>query len=541
MKAKFIFSLMMGGCAVAAMAQGGYQDGVDYYNADRFEKAKTILQNTLNDASTNKAVSFYYLGSLDLREGNLSGAKAYFEKGIAADPATGYNYVGLGEIALKNGNEKEAETYFSDAVKLDKKDYAVKAAIARAYFNVDPVKYAKQIDDNIKKAMKDSKNMGTAVYVLQGDMARAKNEVGPAAGFYEQAITYEEAAGNVNPEAYVKYANLYNKVNNDYSIAKLVELNDKLPNSALAQSELAEKYYDSELFSKAAAQYAKYMKNPNHFQQDEQRYSLLLFFDKKYPESLAIAKDVLKKDPSNHYMYRMVLVNDDALENYEEAAEYGAKLFNAGDVTLTNNDCVTYGRALQKLGRNEEAADVYLRAYNNDPQKNEGMLVNLSDLYSELGDYKKSAEYLQKYVDGGNASLTDVFALAKLYGATAQQAATPEERDADIANGVKYIDMALERASNKASLHRTKAQMLTLRDGDKLSQELADTYLTMLAAYEEENPTAIQDNPGIFKQAYSVLGAYYQQQKDQAESLKWFEKLYELDPTIPGLKQMLKK
>lgn len=39
MKFRTLFSLFMGGFALTAFAQGGYQDGVDYYNADRFEKA----------------------------------------------------------------------------------------------------------------------------------------------------------------------------------------------------------------------------------------------------------------------------------------------------------------------------------------------------------------------------------------------------------------------------------------------------------------------------------------------------------------------
>ena len=70
MKLRTLFSLCIGGFALTALAQGGYQDGVDYYNADRLEKAKIILEKTLNDPSTNKAVSYFYLGSLDLRDGN---------------------------------------------------------------------------------------------------------------------------------------------------------------------------------------------------------------------------------------------------------------------------------------------------------------------------------------------------------------------------------------------------------------------------------------------------------------------------------------
>lgn len=541
MKFKFALSLLMGGCSMAAMAQGGYQDGVDYFNADRFEQAKIILDKTLSDSSTDKAVAYYYLGALDMKNKDYKSARLNFEKGMKANPEYGMNYVGLGEIALAAGDVRTAETWFNDAVKLDKKDYEVKTAIARAYFNTDPVAYSKEIDKYVANAMKDSKNMGPAVYVLKGDMAKNVN-VGEAASYYEQAITYDEQAGDVNPEAYVKYANLYNKVNNSYSIRKLEELRSKLPTSALAQRELAEKYYDSGLFSKAAAEYKTYMDNPNHFQRDEQRYCQLLFFDKKYQESIDIAKNVLKQDPENFYMYRMVLVNDAAMGNNAEAEQYGAKLFNAPGAQLTANDYNTYGKVLAENNKPVEAVAIYERAYKSDPVKFEQMLVNISDVYSDLGDYKNATDYLKRYVDGGNASLTDKFALSKLYGALAQKSeAGSEERANAIANGVSYIDQALEVAVNKAPLYRTKGQMLNLRDGNDISKELADTYLAMIEAYTQEDPEAVKKNPQPFKQAYSVLGTYCQKQGDTAQSRAWYEKLYELDPTIPGLKEMLKK
>ncbi len=265
MKFRTIFSLVLGGFALTAFAQGGYQDGVDYYNADRFEKAKTILEKTLNDPSTDKAVSYFYLGSLDMREGNTAAAAANFNKGKEANPNYGYNYVGLGEIALKNGNKSEASDLFKKALETNKKDASLMAAVARAYFNVDPTLYAKEIDKQIDKAMKVSKNKEAQIYVLQGDMLKT-TDVGAAAGRYEQAMVYDEEAGNINPEAYVKYANLYNKVNPDFAIAKLVELNESSPTRLLPRASSLKKYYDGNQFTKAAEQYGKYIQNPNHFQ-----------------------------------------------------------------------------------------------------------------------------------------------------------------------------------------------------------------------------------------------------------------------------------
>ena len=250
--------------------------------------------------------------------------------------------------------------------------------------------------------------------MLQGDLAKDEDK-GLAAGYYEQAIIYEEENGDVNPEAYVKYSNLYNKVNSEFCIGKLVELNEKLPNSALAQSELAEKYYDNNQLTRAAEQYGKYMNNPNHFQGDEQRYSGLLFFGKKYPESLQVAEQVLAKDPDNLYMQRMVMLNNAALKNWEAAETAAQKLFAHKDGKFTANDYTTHGEVLANLTRPEEAVEAYLAGYNLNPEKNKAILADISEMYNKLENDAKSVEYMQKYVDAGDATLNDYFILSNRY------------------------------------------------------------------------------------------------------------------------------
>lgn len=540
MKFRTIFSLVLGGFALAASAQGGYQDGVDYYNADRFEKAKTILEKTLNDPSTDKAVSYFYLGSLDLREGNAAAASENFNKGVQANPAYGYNYVGLGEIALKNGNKSEASDLFKKALENNKKDAALMAAIARAYFNVDPTAYAKNIDKQIANAMKVSKNKEPQIYVLQGDMLKT-TDVGAAAGRYEQAMIYDEEAGNINPEAYVKYANLYNKANPDFAIAKLVELNEKLPTSALAQSELAEKYYDGNQFTKAAEQYGKYIKNPNHFQGDEQRYSGLLYFGKKYQESLDVANQVLAKDPDNEYMQRMVMLNKAALKDFAGADEAAKKLFAHPGAKFTATDYTTYGEILAELKRPEEAVAAYTKAYELNPEKNKQILVDLSSMFTELEDYQKAAEYMQKYVDAGDASLNDYFILSNRYknlGVSLPEGSP--ERIAAANNGIKYVDMAIESAANKGPLYRNKATLMMVRDGSEITPELVETYQQMLAAYDED-PANKEKYRDAYKSAYNNLANYYLKAGDKEQARAYFEKFLEIDPENEALRDYLKK
>lgn len=541
MKFRTIFSFVLGGMAMTAFAQGGYQDGVDYYNAERFDKAKTILEKTLNDPSTKKAVSYFYLGSLELDNNNVAAASENFNKGVQADPAYGYNYVGLGQIALKNGNKKDAENYFKQALEGNKKDASVMAAIARAYFNVDPTLYAKEIEKNIANAMKVSKNKEAQVYVLQGDMAKAY-DIGQAAGFYEQAMVYDEQAGNVNPEAYVKYANLYNKVNPDFAIGKLVELNEKLPTSALAQSELAEKYYDGNQFTKAAEQYGKYIKNPNHFQGDEQRYSGLLYFGKKYQESLDVANQVLAADPNNEYMQRMVMLNKAALKDFTGAEEAAQKLFSHANAKFTATDYSTYGDILGELGRPQEAIEAYVKAYEMNPEKNKQMLAEISSMYNDLENDQKAVEYMQKFVDAGDATLNDYFILSNRYknlGLSLPEG-SPERAEA-ANNGIKNIDLAIEGAANKGPLYRNKATLLMIRDGaENTTPELIDTYKAMIAAYDED-PANKEKYADAYKMAYTRMGSYYMQQGDNAQAREYFQKVLEMDPENAPVKEVMKK
>ncbi|QCD41998.1 tetratricopeptide repeat protein [Duncaniella dubosii] len=541
MKFRTIFSFVLGGMVMTAFAQGGYQDGVDYYNAERFDKAKTILEKTLNDPSTKKAVSYFYLGSLELDNNNVAAASENFNKGVQADPAYGYNYVGLGQIALKNGNKKDAENYFKQALEGNKKDASVMAAIARAYFNVDPTLYAKEIEKNIANAMKVSKNKEAQVYVLQGDMAKA-SDIGQAAGFYEQAMVYDEQAGNVNPEAYVKYANLYNKVNPDFAIGKLVELNEKLPTSALAQSELAEKYYDGNQFTKAAEQYGKYIKNPNHFQGDEQRYSGLLYFGKKYQESLDVANQVLAADPNNEYMQRMVMLNKAALKDFAGAEEAAQKLFSHANAKFTATDYSTYGDILGELGRPQEAIEAYVKAYEMNPEKNKQMLAEISSMYNDLENDQKAVEYMQKFVDAGDATLNDYFILSNRYknlGLSLPEG-SPERAEA-ANNGIKNIDLAIEGAANKGPLYRNKATLLMIRDGaENTTPELIDTYKAMIAAYDED-PANKEKYADAYKMAYTRMGSYYMQQGDNAQAREYFQKVLEMDPENAPVKEVMKK
>ena len=505
MKLKLFFAMLCAG-ALSAAAQG-YQDGVDNYNAGRLDVAKTILDNTINDPSTNKAVAYFYLGNIDFTNGEIAAAKANYEKGELANANYPYNLIGLGKIALLNGNKAGAETDFDRAAKINKKDTEVIAAIARAYYEVDPVKYAKEIDKNIAKALKDSKNKESAVYLLQGDMI-AKENPGEAAGKYEQAIEFSKEKNIVNREAYVKYANTYFKVAPKFAIQKLEELNQLEPQSALAQRELAEKYYDNDQFGSACLQYGKYMENPNHFQRDEQRYAGLLFSAGEYQKSMEVAKKVLASDPSNFYMYRVMMLDENALENYPAVEEWGRKLFSTPNVDLTPNDYILYGNALSNQGKVDEAVSVYEKAIEVNPDKPE-LLTDLSQIYEKAGMNEKAVETQKRYLDGGNGKVNDFVQMARRYDGLARS--LPEdspERLAASQEGIKYINMAIDKAPNTPVVYAIKGQIILGGTGNKPNAEMAATYEKMLEILDAD-PSNKEKNANLYTAGDYMLGLYY--------------------------------
>ena len=524
MKLKLLFAVLLGG-ALSAAAQGGYQDGVDNYNAGRLDVAKTILENTINDPQTNKSVSYFYLGSIDFQNNEIEAAKANFDKGVSADPANGMNYIGLGEVALKQGQKGAAEDFFKQAMQTNKKNTALVAEVARAYYNVDPVAYAKELNKYLDKALKDSKNTESAAFVLQGDM-KAKEDPGNAASFYELAIEADKNKNVVNREAYVKYANTYFHVAPKFAIEKLEELNKLEPNSALAQRELAEKYYDNSQFGSACLQYGKYLENPNHFQKDEQRYAGLLYSAKEYDKSLEVANNVL----------RIIMMDYAAKEDWPAAEAAGAKLFGHPDAQYIPNDYILYGDALTEQGKYDEAVKTFEQAISLNPDKPE-LMPKLSLVHERSGNPEKAIEVMKQYLDAGNGSVNDVVSMGRRYAALARKLEKGNpERVAAADEGLKYYGMAIERVPNNATLYRLKGELLFARNDDKPDADVAAAYEKMLELLNEK-PENRESQMASYRAADYILGIYYFD-VDKAKAKTYLQDYLTIDPENEDVKAL---
>ena len=534
MKRKFFFaSLMLMGASLVANAQG-YKDGIEYYKVDKLDNAKELLERNLNAANTDKALAFYYLGQIALHQGQLAQAAANFEKGIAANAMNPYNYVGQAAIALKNGGE--VKTLLEKARKLSKKDAKLEMEIARAFYDANPTTYAKDIEKCIKNARKWNADDPDS-YIFEADTKADKRDWGNAAGIYE--LAFDKDPNNI--EAYVKYANTYFNVNPEMAIERLEELQAKVPNSALVQRELAEKYYADNLGAKAAEQYGKYIKNPNHFAQDEVRYVQLLFFGEKYQESLDLATSLVNKlnpaDEKVYYMKRMQLYNLVQLEKWAEAVEAG-KSFFANALPKGSNyevrDYTDYGQALQTAGFPEEAIDAYNKAIDLNP-KNTDLIRNLGDSYADAENFVKAAEYYQRLVDDGNNKSNDLFTLSNYYLGIASTDSLDAATKADaLAKSQKYIDEVDKLVPGNVQIVNQKAKIAKFREGDNNTGAALAAYNELLSILDAKPDP--ESYARYYKYAYNYLATYYFTKGDKATAKTYYQKWLEFDPENESLR-----
>lgn len=530
MKFKLLSALLIG--SALTMSAQGYKDGIEYYKAGQYENAITLLLRNKDNAGADKALAEYYLGQSYLAIGDEAKAKAAFEAGIAADDENAFNYIGLGSILMKNNNATLARDNFKKAKDLAKKNTEVLVDIARAYFEANPDTYAKDIAKLIEEARKKSKNMDPSIYIFEGDCEAKAGNFNEAAMQYEMAIRYamdnatKEAEKTntkpyVRPDAYVKYANVYYNLNPEYAIKKIQELLELNPTSALAQRELAEKYYQNGKWTRAAEQYSTYMNNPNHFPEDEARYAVLLFAGAKYPEAAAVCRDILSKDPANFQAGR-VLVRS-LVSSKDSTALEAAKTFmtnnsfkgryNASDYTTYSGLLLASTDSLQRA----EALNVLLAGDAALPKTAE-ISNAISDYYFEVKDYPKAADYSKIGLENStNLEPSDYYVAAlNFLAASSALAGDSVQSKAYADQGVKIMDKAIEGLSLEQippTYIRRKALIGTIGNKNVPDQQAAETWQKLIERLnldpELANPANDKNRISFYVDAYGNLARYY--------------------------------
>ena len=540
MKFNLILSAaLLMGTAFSSFAQT-HKEGEEYYRAGQYSNAKELLQRNFNNPGTDKSVSDYYLGLIALQEGNSSEASKFFNDGVQANPEYPFNYVGLGQLQLMKGDKKAAEEQFKMARSKTKKNASLDIAIARAYYDVDPVAYAKEIDKNVVQAQKDSPKQGTAftdadIYLFEGDRKKDQKDFGGAGNQYEMATTYNPNA----TEAYVKYADLFTQVNPQYAINMLNNLLSINPTSALGQRELATAYYNAGKYQEAAKEYEKYVKNPNHFKQDEDRYAFLLFYGGDYQDGYNYATNLLKANPQNFTAQRYQFMNAAQIDSMkEQLLPMAENLVAAHKANPANKfapiDYILIGDELSSAGRPEEAQALFEEAIADDPENPE-YYKQLAMVYVKENNLPKASDTFQNYIAKRESPTYNDYVQQATF---AFYAGEQKRSENDTEGATKYYNMSSENADKAFSMSSQYPKPLKIKGDiakqtapeDQVGSAAVPLYTEAIAVFEALSPNDQPRYASDAKEMYNYMGNYYLDQKDLDSALIWFNKFLDLDP-----------
>src|ERR1700744_816576 len=154
-------SLVCVGSAVSAQSLDDAKKAID---AEQYSKAKGMLKNlTVTEASKDE--NYFFLGWVYLKEDEVDSAKMAFNKGVAVNPKSSLNYIGLGAVAHLDKDNTTAVTNFNQGISLAaKKDTKPYVYIGKSYLLTTD------------GTMASTANAQAALAVLQKGEAISKND-----------------------------------------------------------------------------------------------------------------------------------------------------------------------------------------------------------------------------------------------------------------------------------------------------------------------------------------------------------------------------
>jgi tetratricopeptide (TPR) repeat protein len=371
------------------------QQGLAQLDGDQPTKAKATMTAVV--AATPTAENQYYLGYVQMRTGDLAGAKATFEKGLAAEPKQPLNSVGLATLMLANKNAAGAKAAF-DKILLDTKmknaDVIFRIAEAYTLFEEanDPGEAVRLIDQITEKTKKP---LTTDMNIVKGDAFLIKNDGGPAATAYEQSILVNKTA-----KAYVRLGVVYLRGKNYQETVNNYQKAYETDSSyAPYYKRMGEYYIIFGRYKQAAKLFRTYVERAEATPTVLLSTAKLLFLAKDYEGSMDFTKRAAAGGATDNDVYRMTGYSAVELGNPQLGLENLDQMVKAG-VKPYYLDNVYFGRAYQGLKKDSIAVGYYEKAAPEDTLNNHFATI-YTILYGQK-KYDKAVDAALKSIDWKN-------------------------------------------------------------------------------------------------------------------------------------------
>jgi tetratricopeptide (TPR) repeat protein len=529
--------------AVAA----GYAQDVDQakkaMDAEQFEKAKTMLKNSIQAKADNGRADFL-LGNIYLKQNLEDSAKIYFQKGLSASDGARLNTIGLGQIDLENGNSAAAQAKFDQVIKeLKKKDIEEYTYIAQAYMNTSKPDYKAAIN-LLTKAQLTNPNDANVKLVL-GDAYYGDKSQNDAYASYRDAYAIDNTLIRAKMQLGVllKGAKAYTEAVKSFD--EVLALN---PNYGPVFRELAETYYlwannkpstYTENIAKALSNYEKYMSLTDYSLPSRMRHADFLILAKDYKALEAEANAMQKLDKVNPRILR-----------YLGYSAYQNGNFDAAIKALTDYTSASTNKVIAGdyyfLGLAKVAKSVAADGKTVDPAT---LALGLADLKKALGIDSVIANGLnevgKKYFTQKLYSIaSSIFELAitnpdsrnylednVYYGLSVlTENRGKEAKDINAVafqNAEKSMDTVIAATPNYQEAYLYKARINSALDKDDIMAATYQKYLDIVLA---KGDAEVAKNKTKVTESYNSIAAFYAN-TDKTKAQEYFAKTLALDPT----------
>lgn len=430
------------------------------------------------------------------------------------------------ENSLKAGNTdpKGLEKSVKDYTKEFKKN--PKALVALGNLFAVNKNYEKATELANMALAKDA-HFGDA-YLLLGDVEAMQDKGGEAASWYKQCMTMDPK----NPQGYISYANVYQKIDPAGSAEALKQLKQVNPDYPY-EAKAGYNYYSNQKFEEAYNLFKQ--TDPNKLEEYIYvAYAITDYMLNKKDEALSLSESGLQKYAKDATFHRVALWSAVDLQKFDAALKHADVIMNTDSIKKTARDYNYYGMALVGSQQYDKAIEQYQKAYdlkNDDPKP----LQYISEAYKQKGDEDKALEYNDKYMSkNADASPSDYVKWADIYNSKAKKGG------ADKANSVnKAIEIYNAMAAKYPSLKSyADLQAANIAFANELDDKALENYQKVID--EVASKQYDEDEKGYLMQAYKNAGYIYWSSKNDLETAKpYFEKLLQLDPNNSLAKKAL--
>lgn len=525
-------------------------DAIKQTTNEQFDNAaasfKTLIQN-----SPNIGEYYFYSGENSFKNDKIEEAMAAYQKGAEVNASNPINYVGIGKVQWYSGKQAEAKANFfkattlakaykyenvgnavTIAINISKNSSVAKAKyvlnseatvlikIAQTYIFADNKNLSEALN-LLEQAIKLEPNNPDA-YIARGDAYLEMNDGTKAVENYEKAAALD---GN-SVIATLRQGQLYNRAKN-YPLALDFYKKASLIDSSYAPAyrEKAEIYFRAGQYKNATANYKRYLELNNNCSA-RSRYAGFLNQAKEYQASVDAALEAQKCDPNNVYLNRYLAYDYLELKDYVNGLNSINTFFAKAtpDTKLITQDYETRAKLYAQTGKDSLAVLDYKKAMEMDTTRKE-LSTDIANCYMKMKKYKDAVEIYKKKIAGGKANANDYYGIGRAYYYSKDFV----NADSSFAQIVK-----LQPDLYLGYIWRAKTNSQIDSKNEKwLAKPYYEQFLAKLKPEENEK------NKNYLVEAYTYMGVYYINNKDNCQAKTFFKKLLEVDAANANAKKFL--